>query len=81
MIIIIIIIMIIIIIISIYNYCYYCYYGPMSRTHIAKEKRELREAIFDLDMSLQPPHPGPYSGVPCGGIGSGAIGRGGWRTA
>ena len=48
----------------------------MCRNHIAKEKRELRDAIFDLDMNLQPPHPGPYSGVPCGGVGSGAIGRG-----
>ncbi len=32
--------------------------------------------IFDLNgLTLDPPRPGPYGGVPCGGLGTGAIGR------
>ena len=46
-------------------------------SHIHTERKDGREPIFDLSgIALQPPHPGPYSGVPCGGVGSGAIGRG-----
>eukprot|EP01035_Chromulina_nebulosa_P021912 gene21912-28371_t len=47
------------------------------KTYISEEKKNNREPIFDLNgIALQPPDPGPWSGVPCGGLGSGAIGRG-----
>lgn len=45
--------------------------------HIASERKEGREPVFDLEgLTMRPPNPGPYGGVPCGGVGSGAIGRG-----
>lgn len=32
--------------------------------YVSKERREGRDPIFDLNgMMLQPPNPGPYSGV------------------
>lgn len=47
-------------------------------TYIVSERYHRgREPIFDLNgIDLKPPHPGPYGGVPCGGLGSGSIGRG-----
>ena len=38
-----------------------------------------RQPIFDLSgIDLHPPDPGPVAGVPLGGLGGGAIGRG-WK--
>ena len=31
---------------------------------------------ISLGIALEPPNPGPYSGVPLGGLGGGNIGRG-----
>lgn len=46
-------------------------------TYIHHERSNGREPIFDMSgIKLQPPNPGPYAGVPLGGIGSGSIGRG-----
>lgn len=46
-------------------------------SYIAHEKKHNREPIFDLNgLMLEPPKPGPYAGVPLGGIGGGAIGIG-----
>ena len=46
-------------------------------TYIHHERSHGREPIFDLTgITLAPPNPGPTAGVPCGGIGSGCIGRG-----
>lgn len=46
-------------------------------TYIYTERSNGREPIFDMSgIQLQPPNPGPYAGVPLGGLGSGSIGRG-----
>jgi non-lysosomal glucosylceramidase len=46
-------------------------------SYIHTERQAGREPIFDLNgILLEPPTPGPYAGVPLGGIGSGCIGRG-----
>eukprot|EP01038_Epipyxis_sp_PR26KG_P012239 gene12239-16403_t len=45
--------------------------------YISNERANNREPIFDLaGITLKPPHPGPHAGVPLGGLGGGAIGRG-----
>ncbi|EWM29848.1 beta- gba2 type family protein [Nannochloropsis gaditana] len=45
--------------------------------YVSGERRENRDPIFDLNgLLLQPPIPGPYAGVPLGGLGGGCIGRG-----
>ena len=45
--------------------------------YVAGEHKQGRDPIFDLNgFMLQPPNPGPYAGVPLGGIGGGCIGRG-----
>lgn len=45
--------------------------------YINGERARGREPIFDLrGIALEPPNPGPYSGVPLGGMGGGNIGRG-----
>jgi hypothetical protein len=47
------------------------------RSYVNHERSHKREPIFDLNgLTLQPPNPGPYAGVPLGGIGCGSIGRG-----
>ena len=47
--------------------------------YIWRETHAGRLPIFDLELPfLQPPTPGPCAGVPLGGLGGGAIGRG-WR--
>ena len=50
---------------------------PHSGSYISNERRNNREPIFDLNgIGLEPPNPGPHGGVPCGGLGGGAIGKG-----
>lgn len=45
--------------------------------YITKERSLKKEPIFDLNGPLmEPPNPGPYAGVPLGGLGGGSIGRG-----
>ncbi|CAM9631050.1 unnamed protein product [Chrysoparadoxa australica] len=45
--------------------------------YIRKERKAGRDPIFDLNgLTMDPPDPGPYGGVPLGGIGGGCIGRG-----
>ncbi|CAM9338297.1 unnamed protein product, partial [Phaeothamnion confervicola] len=45
--------------------------------YIHRERKAGRLPIFDLSLPLmQPPNPGPYAGVPLGGMGGGCIGRG-----
>jgi hypothetical protein len=45
--------------------------------YISNERKNHRDPIFDFSgITLEPPRPGPYGGVPCGGLGSGAIMRG-----
>ena len=47
--------------------------------YIGAERSQGKEPIFDLSGPfLEPPNPGPGAGVPLGGLGGGAIGRG-WR--
>lgn len=37
--------------------------------YLYEERRNGREPIFDLNgIGLEPPNPGPYAGVPCGGL-------------
>ena len=46
-------------------------------SYIHNERSNGKEPIFDLNgLLLAPPHPGPHAGVPMGGLGGGAIGRG-----
>ena len=46
-------------------------------SYVYSEHRAGRTPIFDLNgISLQPPVPRANAGVPCGGMGGGAIGRG-----
>lgn len=48
-------------------------------SYLHTERKAKREPIFDLRFTLggmEPPQTGPYSGVPLGGLGGGAIGRG-----
>ena len=46
-------------------------------SYLYDERRNGREPIFDLNgIGLEPPNPGPFGGVPLGGIGGGCIGRG-----
>lgn len=46
-------------------------------TYIQRERAAHREPIFDLSgVTMAPPNPGPVAGVPCGGLGGGAMGRG-----
>lgn len=46
-------------------------------SYIDNERKNGRDPIFDFyGIALQPPHPGPYAGVPLGGLGGGSIGRG-----
>ena len=46
-------------------------------SYIQQELAQRKEPIFDLrGITLSPPNPGPYAGVPLGGIGGGSIGRG-----
>jgi non-lysosomal glucosylceramidase len=47
--------------------------------YLHAERKANREPIFDLNFTLggmEPPQTGPYNGVPLGGLGGGAIGRG-----
>ncbi|GAB5034529.1 non-lysosomal glucosylceramidase [Nannochloropsis oceanica] len=45
--------------------------------YVSEERKGGRDPIFDLNgLMLQPPSPGPYAGVPLGGLGGGCIGRG-----
>ncbi|KAK3244800.1 hypothetical protein CYMTET_45604 [Cymbomonas tetramitiformis] len=45
--------------------------------YLKHERKHGREPIFDLSgPTMDPPKPGPYAGVPLGGIGCGCIGRG-----
>ena len=47
--------------------------------YLHTERKAEREPIFDLRFTLgglEPPQTGPYNGVPLGGLGGGAIGRG-----
>ena len=45
--------------------------------YVNGERKEGRDPVFDLNgLMLQPPSPGPYAGVPLGGLGGGCIGRG-----
>jgi hypothetical protein len=38
-------------------------------SYLHEERRNGREPIFDLNgIGLEPPNPGPHSGVPCGGL-------------
>jgi hypothetical protein len=38
-------------------------------SYLHEERRNGREPIFDLNgIGLEPPNPGPQSGVPCGGL-------------
>lgn len=38
-------------------------------SYIYEERSHNREPIFDLSgITLEPPNPGPYAGVPCGGM-------------
>ena len=37
--------------------------------YLYEERRNGREPIFDLNgIGLEPPNPGPFAGVPCGGL-------------
>jgi non-lysosomal glucosylceramidase len=48
-------------------------------SYLHTERKAKREPIFDLRFTLgglEPPNTGPYNGVPLGGLGGGAIGRG-----
>eukprot|EP01041_Mallomonas_annulata_P002277 gene2277-4427_t len=46
-------------------------------SYLYTERKAGREPIFDLNgIFLEPPTPGPYGGVPLGGIGGGSICRG-----
>jgi beta-glucosidase 2, glycosyl-hydrolase family 116 N-term len=46
-------------------------------SYLRRERKAGRDPIFDLNGPLMmPPQPGPYAGVPLGGIGGGSIGRG-----
>jgi len=48
-------------------------------SYVGSERKAGREPIFDLSgIDLHPPDPGPVAGLPLGGVGCGAIGRG-WR--
>lgn len=45
--------------------------------YVVKERARCREPFFDLNgIDLRPPDPGPFAGVPLGGLGSGSINRG-----
>ncbi len=47
------------------------------KAYLGTERSHGREPIFDLTGNMmKPPSPGPYAGVPLGGIGGGSIGRG-----
>ncbi len=47
------------------------------KAYLGRERSHGREPIFDLiGNMMQPPNPGPYAGVPLGGVGGGSIGRG-----
>ena len=46
-------------------------------SYVHHERSHGREPIFDMTgITLAPPNPGPNAGVPCGGLGSGCVGRG-----
>lgn len=45
--------------------------------YLREQKHLKKEPIFDLNgIALEPPNPGPYGGVPIGGLGGGNIGVG-----
>jgi beta-glucosidase 2, glycosyl-hydrolase family 116 N-term len=51
--------------------------GMRVGSYLRRERKAGRDPIFDLNGPLMmPPQPGPYAGVPLGGIGGGSIGRG-----